>query len=35
MTCFLDVRQLTVGGDLATSVAANEGTSINDYAGIS
>jgi hypothetical protein len=35
MTRFLDVRQLTVGGDLATSVAANEGASINDYAGIS
>ena len=35
MTRFLDVRQLGVGGDLATSVAANEGTSINDYAGIS
>jgi hypothetical protein len=35
MTCFLDVRQLAVGGDLATSVAANEGASIDDYAGIS
>jgi hypothetical protein len=35
MTCFLDVRQLAVGGDLATSVAANEGYAIDDYARLS
>src|SRR5579863_4640388 len=31
MTRFLDVRLGPVGGDLAASVAINEGTSINDY----
>lgn len=31
MTCFLDVRLLAVGGELATSVAVNQGTEIGNY----
>jgi hypothetical protein len=34
MTQFLDVRMAPVGGELATSVALNQGTSLADYAGI-
>ncbi|HEV3482095.1 MAG TPA: alpha/beta hydrolase [Candidatus Acidoferrales bacterium] len=34
MTRFLDVRLNPVGGTLATSVALNQGTSINDYRGM-
>jgi hypothetical protein len=34
MTRFLDVRLLAVGGELATSVAANQGTEIGNYAGL-
>jgi hypothetical protein len=34
MTQFLDCRLSTVGGELATSVAVNQGTSINNYTGL-
>jgi hypothetical protein len=34
MTRFLDVRLASVGGNLATSVAVNQGTDINHYAGL-
>jgi hypothetical protein len=34
MTQFLDVRLAAVGGNLATSVAINQGTTIGDYSGI-
>ena len=34
MTRFLDVRLSAVGGDLATSVSANLGTGISNYAGL-
>ena len=34
MTQFLDVRLNPVGGELATQVALNQGTSLADYAGI-
>jgi hypothetical protein len=35
MTQFLDCRMSAVGGELATVVAVNQGTSINDYTGMS
>jgi hypothetical protein len=34
MTQFLDVRLRPVGGTLSTTVAINQGTSINDYTGL-
>jgi len=34
MTQFLDCRLAAVGGELATAVALNQGTSINDYTGL-
>jgi len=34
MTRFLDVRLQPVGGELATSVAINQGTDLNDYGGL-
>jgi hypothetical protein len=34
MTQFLDCRIAPVGGELATSVAVSQGTSINDYTGL-
>jgi pimeloyl-ACP methyl ester carboxylesterase len=34
MTQFLDVRLWPVGGELATSVAVNQGANINDYTGL-
>ncbi|HEY1901562.1 MAG TPA: alpha/beta hydrolase [Terracidiphilus sp.] len=34
MTRFLDCRIAPVGGELATSVAVSQGTSINDYTGL-
>ncbi len=35
MTRFLDVRVLPIGGNLAASVAINQGTSMNDYKSLS
>jgi hypothetical protein len=34
MTQFIDCRLSAVGGELATSVAVNHGTSLNDYTGL-
>ena len=34
MTRFLDVRLTAVGGELATSIAVNQGTEIGNYAGL-